>query len=191
MMTPLRGGWWLCELRDKNDATGNTKINWRLYPDIAAVGNTGDILFHSAMAFRNCRAFPGYLAPEDKQAKPVLTGAKWNTLAGNATPGVYAANQITSMDFTTGWVNTSITVTALPGEGIGGVSAYRIADNSGSVFANTAFTRNAVAATSDWAYMEVFVNRTSYTGQKLEYRPTFLTGGTTLAPRIDVDVKAR
>lgn len=190
-MIAFPGGIWLCKTAVKNNSAGNSTVTWRMVPDIAAVENTGYIWIWDPNIILD-RRWTGHRAPEDQPVRAALTGSKWNTLAGDATPGVFGAsvNKAQSINFTTGWTLTSLTSTLQAGTGVGGRDMYRLTDTSAAAFGFAQGAAGSAAGASDYLYFGCFINRTTYTGKQAEFRHN-VTGGPGLSIRVSVDIKAR
>lgn len=188
----MRDGWSLAWVSTKNNANSKSGVKWYLLIDTTSKEAASSILIERSGIVRG-KGFPGFRMPEDQPVRPVLTSAKWNTLAGSATVGLYAANNIADLTFEgTGWGNSSVASPVQQvGDGIGGVDAWRLQDNSGTVFGFYQYTKATGIGTSDYLEFPVFLNRTTYTGQQVEFRHNVFSGGTLLQPRVSVDIKAR
>jgi hypothetical protein len=188
---PYANGWCYAWLSVRNNAVGKDGVKWYLLTDTSSREAASSLIVWRPNITRG-KGAPQFRMPDDQAVRATLTSAKWNTLAGDTTPGVYGGgvNLQQSVDFTTGWTLTSTSSAIQAGTGVGGRDMYRITDTSNSVFGFAQGVAGSGAGASDWVYFPVFINRTTYTGQQLEFRHN-MTGGPGLATRVSVDPKAR
>lgn len=189
-----RDGWKLIVGTTQNTELGHTDTNFVFYPDFSGVDGVGSVLVWSPGIIPG-KLFTEFRNLEDQPLKPTLTGAKWNTLAGDTTIGTFAAGNLANLDVShADWVipgGSVITKSTNAGAGVGGNDAYTLDDTSGvsNSFAQQTHLAAAVSGAQEYANIAWFIHLPNSTGRKIDIRSNFY-GGTPVQPVFTFDYDA-